>query len=216
MKEAVDTRALTKADLAAIAAIHRAAFPKSAMTMLGSQAIMRYYAWQFDGPHDLYAIGTAQQERLVGFCFAGTFRGAISGFVQKNRLFLALLLVYKPWLLANPIYRQKLGAGIAALRRRRATPTPQPRPSEQAPESAPHDHEAHFGILSVAVDPTMQGYGIGKILIDAVEREARARQFQRVRLSVSEENNQAIAFYQRCGWQISHSWEGQVKMFKSL
>lgn len=71
-------------DLPAVAAIHVAAFPDSALTALGVEAVRRYYAWQLDGPHEVFALGvdavqydndgTIANKQLIGYCFAGGFR----------------------------------------------------------------------------------------------------------------------------------------------
>lgn len=34
-----------------VAGVHVAAFPSSALTRLGSEAVRRYYLWQIEGPH---------------------------------------------------------------------------------------------------------------------------------------------------------------------
>ncbi len=76
------TRNLEAADLPALVEIHKAAFPDSALTRLGREAIRRYYEWQLIGPHDVVALGARQGPDLVGFCFGGTFRGATVGWVE--------------------------------------------------------------------------------------------------------------------------------------
>ena len=41
-------------DLPAVASVHMAAFPKSALTMLGTEAVRRYYEWQLWARMSLY------------------------------------------------------------------------------------------------------------------------------------------------------------------
>lgn len=77
------TKSLTTSDLPHIVRVHRAAFPDSALTKLGSEAVRRYYLWLLIGPHDAVNVGAFDLENvLVGFCFGGKFRGALSGFLQ--------------------------------------------------------------------------------------------------------------------------------------
>lgn len=206
-KHTVKIRPLTLADLSGIVAVHQAAFPGSAITRLGPEAVRRYYAWQLTGPHDSQNIGAFVDGRLVGFCFGGTFRGALSGYLRENRIFLATRLLVRPWLLADPIFRNRIVRGVQALRRfGRTRSNAHSHPvTEQRPSS--------FGILSIAVDPQLQGAGVGQVLMVAAEEEARRRGCEQMNLSVSTENQQAIRFYERGGWTRTmrgDKWDGHM------
>jgi ribosomal protein S18 acetylase RimI-like enzyme len=70
-----------------------------------------------------------------------------------------------------------------------------------------------FGILSIAVDPRRQGIGAGKSLIAYCEASAFQRGFEQMHLTVEPENRQAIAFYERLGWEKaleSGVWKGRM------
>lgn len=206
MADAVQLRALDPGDLAIVAAIHLRAFPASALTALGKGAVERYYAWQLNGPHDVVALGASIDARLVGFCFGGVFRGALSGFVRANRAFLIRRVLSHPWLLLNPIFRERLGMGIRVsniLRRRRSTPPPA---SAVSPIRS-------FGILAIAVDPALHNRGIGKVLLQEAELRAVRMQFTTMGLSVNADNQQAIGFYERLGWRkepAGAAWAGRM------
>src|SRR3954470_12084088 len=75
-------------DLDAVAALHALAFPDAAMTAFGPEAVRRYYLWLLEGPHDAGLMLAWRGDRLVGFCAAGWFRGAMRGFLRANRLYL--------------------------------------------------------------------------------------------------------------------------------
>ena len=104
-------------DLPAVAVVHGAAFPESALTKLGPRAVGRYYQWLLTGPHEAASLGIWKDGRLVGFCFGGIFRGALSGFVGNNRWYLAGRVLTHPWLVANPIFRDRLRIGLKGLKR---------------------------------------------------------------------------------------------------
>lgn len=54
---------------------------------------------------------------MLGFYFGGIFRGALSGFVQKNRKFLVLQVLRRPWLIfTNSIYRDRLRVGMRVVK----------------------------------------------------------------------------------------------------
>ena len=50
-------RALTGNDLRRVTAMHQRAFPNSALTLLGSGAVERYYGWLTHGAHDAVCLG---------------------------------------------------------------------------------------------------------------------------------------------------------------
>lgn len=198
---------LTEAELSAVAAIHLAAFPESALTKLGHGAVERYYEWQLTGPHECVALGARLDGRLAGFCFAGVFRGALGGFLRRNRIYLAGQVLLRPWLLGNPLFRERLGAGWKSLRRAmRRTPSRLPSVPGQATERA-------FGILAIAVDPLCGRAGVGRCLMSETEKEAVGRGFATMSLSVNADNTAAIRFYEKLHWKPvlkEGSWSGQM------
>src|SRR4051794_28874673 len=122
MSSEIQIGTLAKYNLPNVAALHMRAFPGSALAALGTDAVRRYYAWQLDGPHDVVALGAKRGDKLVGFCFGGVFRGALSGFVQANRGFLVRRVLTHPWLVVNPIFRDRLALGVRSLRQFRKKP----------------------------------------------------------------------------------------------
>lgn len=182
-------KGLSVSDLDGIARIHQAAFPKSALGQLGKEAVIRYYRWQLQGPHDAVALGAFSEENLAGFCFAGIFRGSLSGFLRNNRGFLIRRVITHPWLVATPLFRDRLMAAGSILMRH-STPAV---PVAVAPQKS-------FGVLSLAVDPQRQGSGAGRQLMLEVERIALEQGFLNMHLTVAVENMQAIRFYEKMSW----------------
>ena len=202
----ISIRALTKADLPQIVTVHRAAFHSSAITRAGAEAVRRYYAWLFDGPHDGYAIGAFQGEELMGFCFGGRYRGALSGYLRKHRVFLISRILMRPWLLADSFFVSRMFAAGNALRRFGWS---RPKADTQMQQQQPS-----FAILSIATHPQAQRTGIGRALLEEAKQEAQSRGFARMHLSVSPENGKAIRFYEREGWQKvdeEGTWKGQMQ-----
>ncbi len=202
---------ITETDLPAVARVHLASFPESALTKLGQGAVERYYRWQLLGPHDCTALGVWTGHRLVGFCFGGVFRGALGGFVQENRFYLAGQVLRRPWLLSNPIFRDRLKSGWTSLRRimRRNRPVP-----SSAQQKVKVEKVQCFGILSIAVHPGHAGSGLGQLLMQEAERVAREKGFEAMDLSVHPDNVVAVRFYERLKWEkVSQkgSWQGVMK-----
>ena len=196
-------RSLEVSDLPSIVLVHCAAFAGSGLTLLGAEAVRRYYLWQLTGPHDALALGAFRNDQLGGFCFGGLFRGAMTGFLRRNRMYLAARLLTRPWLMGNPIVRDRVRQAGLLLGSR-------PRPTSVA---ASHATTLSFGILSIAVDPTHRQHGIGRQLMQEMERHARARGFTRMNLSVEPANTGAVRFYERLGWAkvpAGEGWDGTM------
>ncbi len=201
-------RELRGDDLQAVARVHMAAFPSSALTRLGLDAVSRYYRWQLEGPHESVRLAAVIDSTLAGFCIAGRFQGALSGFLARNWYRLTLALLLKPWLLVDPSVRQKVAQALRSL----GILTRDPRPREEMPPAG-----KDFGILVVAVDPRFRRRGVGRRLMDVVEHVARGRGYARMHLSVDSGNAEAVHFYEALGWEKSVAdgvWTGH--MYKAL
>lgn len=196
-------------DLPRVAAIHLAAFTDSQLALLGPAVLERYYRWQFLGPHQSRAFGVWHDGELVGFVFAGRYRGAVQGFLRRNWLPLGLTLARHPGSLAGTRFRGRLreGIGVAAGRFRSGPGTGSSGPPPPSSTSA--------GVLSIAVHPTWAGRGVARDLLRAAERDAAERGFDRMHLTVAVDNDRAIAFYEREGWvraaNRDGSWSGAMR-----
>lgn len=194
---------ISLADLPAIAAAHRRAFPGSFLTALGAGAVERYYRWQMEGPHDSVGVAAFVGGRLAGFCFAGVFRGAMSGFLRKYRAYLAVQTLLRGGLLWKAEFRARLAQGVRLLIGRRTASTA---PPERTAEP--------FGILSIGVEPACQGLGVGGRLMQACEQIARERGFLDMELTVATGNRQAVRFYENAGWErvaAGGVWTGRMR-----
>ena len=190
-------------DLQSVAEIHVKAFPESALAWLGLEAVRRYYEWQITGPHNHEFIGVWRQRNLLGFAVAGISRGAMSGFVRQNAGFLFGRVLMRPWLICGSRFRGRLKLALRSFSRKKANPQPTPAP---APVRS-------FGVLAIAVDPACQGQGVGKLLVNHLEKTATERGFERMHLTVAANNHRAISFYERLGWgKVSGcgAWAGRM------
>jgi ribosomal protein S18 acetylase RimI-like enzyme len=210
----VEVRVLVISDLHAVTQVHFDAFPDSALTKLGFEAVRRYYEWQMLGPHCTVSIGAFSQNELIGFCFGGVFRGALSGFIQKNRIFLIARVLTHPWLLLNPLFRTRLKVGTQSLLRIfKFSTKPLVVPTSVV---TPAEEKAAFGILSIAVSPKAQGSGTAVKLMQYSEDIAIERGFTEMSLTVHPTNFRAIGFYEKMDWEkifSSGKWEGHMRKF---
>jgi ribosomal protein S18 acetylase RimI-like enzyme len=198
----IPVRALGGHEVDSIARAHRQAFPSSALSSLGDEAVRRYYEWQLTGPHDAVALGTFDAGELVGFCVAGVFRGALSGYLRANATYIVRSLATHPKLLASAVVRGRLRHGVrGVVRAGRRRPT-----SGTTPPA--------FGILVVGVVPDHRRRGVGGALIRAAEEVAIQRGFDTMRLTVAVDNEPAISFYEAAGWTRTPpvgQWSGAME-----
>ncbi len=191
--------------LCAVAVVHQKAFPGSALTRLGPEAVRRYYEWQLTGPHEHRFIGALAGDKLLGFAVGGKSRGALSGFVHRNKYYLMCRLLLNPQVLFTEHGQKAILSALRALRRG---------PQKTSVSAKPDEGRKSFGIQVIAVDPALQGKGVGKLLMGEMERVARARGYARMHLTVNLKNTQAIAFYERIGWIRSQEvsvWEQRME-----
>lgn len=200
----ITLRPLTEKDLPDVARVHCAAFPKELLTMLGMEAVRRYYLWQLIGPHDIIALGAYREEELAGYCFAGVFRGAISGFLRRHRLYLMRCALLRPRTILHPKSLNRLRLFLRTLR---------PTKSPASKTTTSPVTLRRFGILAIAVHPSCQGGGVGKTLMREVELAAKSQGFQVISLTVDPSNTQAIRFYESLGYNrniTDTGWQGSM------
>ena len=70
----------------------------------------------------------------------------------------------------------------------------------------------NFYLLAIAVDEELRGKGIGSILIDSIEEQARANGATRLTLDVSANNEGARHFYDRHGFAVESQWPKRLHL----
>ncbi len=195
---------LSVTDLPAIARVHVEAFPGSSTTRLGKEAVRRYYEWQFVGPHKAHYFGAWADGQLAGFCFCGRFRGALTGYVNSHKWYLAWCMATRPWLILHEDVRSAVRTSFRLLGRRRA--------GGGIVEGVASRRS--FGILAIAVAPNCQRLGLGGRLMSEAEKTAESLGCDTLGLTVSPENAPAIEFYQKLGWvpvSDGGAWRGRME-----
>lgn len=187
-------RPLSPADLPSVADIHLAAFPAAAISRMGREAARRFYESLLRGPHDAVGFGAVDEnDQLVGYCFAGVWEHAEEFYLRQNVLYLVGRVALRPWLLLHPYFVNRVWLALRLL-----VPVV---PLRNTYALLHEDGADRFGIQSVAVHPDAQGRGAAKELLQASAEVARQRGFRTMELSVHVDNAQAIAVYERLGWQ---------------
>ena len=199
---------LTRSDIHAVARIHMKAFDDSALTHLGLEPVMKYYHYLLTFQNKNFNIGCFDHNNsLLGFCFSGMYSGSLSGFLNQNRSFLRNWIMLHPWKIFNPLILNRIKIALRIYSK-----------PFVARNNIPPSQITSFGILSIAVDPDSQGSGFGKIIMEAVEQQARDSGVLHLHLTVHQNNMKAVQFYEKCGWQkvINNIGEWDGRMAKQL
>lgn len=73
-----------------------------------------------------------------------------------------------------------------------------------------YDEEPFIKIQKIYVLSSAQGKGIGTLLIDEVLKTAKANKADRIKLNVNRDNNRAINFYKRNGFNIEKEEDNDI------
>jgi ribosomal protein S18 acetylase RimI-like enzyme len=208
---------LKLSDAAELAHLHQRCFEDYFLTELGTAFLKRSYAEysRHDLDYGIVARSSADGE-LVGFV-AGTAdaQAHFRSFYRRNLPVLAAIVCWK--LLTNRTVRSRirermthvraaLRAMIPGVKRPAATPISDQGPKTQCP----------LRLLTIAVAPEARGTGAAGQVMRAFEDKVRAAGHRRVGLSVLPDNARAIAFYKKCGWDVTYSSKAGVWFEKGL
>jgi GNAT superfamily N-acetyltransferase len=66
------------------------------------------------------------------------------------------------------------------------------------------DHDGYLLLDNVAVAPTVQGSGVGALLLELAEQQARRRGYGEIRLYTNEAMTENLTYYPRRGYRETH------------
>ncbi len=209
MKDNISIKKINSTDIQEISLIHIASFKKSLLTHLGINIVKQYYEWQLMSSDKVYPYGVFLNQKLVGYCFGGSFRVALGGFLLRNKNVICYSLIKRPWVLLKPIFIKKIIKGITVLVRFMKI-------KKNEEETLLSKKRKNFGILAIATNPDFRGEGFGKILMKYSEKIAQKKSYNKIQLSVSPKNVNAINFYLNLGYKkVNHSredlWDGNME-----
>jgi hypothetical protein len=201
----IDIRRMDGGEIDRIVEIHLASFPKTALSQLGPETVRRYYEWLLFGPHDVVPLGAYSGDELIGYTVGGLFRGATGGFVRKHRWYLMRRIVFRPWLLGDSLFRDRVTSGFRILLR----------PIFPLPASPPDrtPYEKQFGLLVTAVHPNHRGNSVF-LLVKEAEQAARELRFEEVVFTIDPKNTRLAQMYDWLGYEKypdREHWHGEYR-----
>jgi len=181
-------RRATPGDVPEIARIHRQAFVDSFLARMGASFLCAYYRSVLEHDGGIMLVHEAP---------AG-IDGFVSGFVRPESFY--TLLKRSKWALAKPLaaafirHPSLLGRIFYNVRR----------VAIRSPRTIPEGCE----LSSIAVDPSAQKSGVGKLLVNAFIDQAWRDGAASVYLTTDASENAAVnRFYQRLGFELRERFE---------
>lgn len=199
-------RELHEDDANEVAAVHERCFEGYFLTQLGRAFLRRYYAsfCRHDSAYGVIARDR-ENERVAAFV-VGTADTQAHFRVFYRRNMLSLLLSVPVKFVTNPIIRRQLLSRTSHIKTAALSLVPglKRRPSKPIGDRGP-DNQYPLRLLSIAAAPEYRGSGAADLVSDRFEQFLRADGHKRVGLSVHADNRRAIAFYEKQGWELTHS-----------
>lgn len=184
---AVILDAMTHADVRPLARLHRAAFPGFFLSTLGESFLVQFY-------RGFLADETAVS--VVARGLDGSVQGAVVGTTEPVDFFGRLLRKRWPgFVLASAravVARPKAATRLVRAVHYRGNPSAPP----------------HGALLSsICVDPSAQGAGVGRQLVDEWTRHVAERGCRSAFLTTDADDNHAVnSFYQTRGWVLTDNY----------
>lgn len=211
----MEIRLSTLSDLEQIAQCHKAAFPESLSSKLGSAFRMKMLSWYIIDERGIL-FHVLENDIIVGYCGGVITKnpglpGAATSITQFSfRAFLKSFLI-RPWLILHPenisrfpfIFRNIL-MKIRVKKGINKTHTTQ------------DNFQTFWGLVVIGVNPKCHGKGFGSALLQEFERLARIDKVDEISLSVKKENTKAINSYKANGWQVNSTNSDSLNLMKKL
>ncbi|NLE57010.1 MAG: GNAT family N-acetyltransferase [Planctomycetes bacterium] len=197
------------------ARLHARCFPGYFLTHLGPTFLRRFYAEFCHYSYGLVARRVTDG-KIVGLVAGWTSsRLHCRRFYRRNLPLLLPLVLYR--FVIDPVIRRQVGTRMWHVKCALTSALPvMRRRKPQVVTGKEPDQLSRAGLLSIAVDPDYQGTGLAGELMREFEDLLRAAGHQAVRLSVFAENERAIAFYRKSGWELVRSSTSSWSFEKTL
>lgn len=188
----VEVKEISIKDINALVIVHKRAFPDFFLTSLGDRFLSLYYKTVKKNNQGIL-LGYYRKEKLLGFCAATMVSTSFhSRLIKENLLdysFIAFrLLFFRPLAIAR-LYKNLVKKG-----------------------SSIKDKGNYAELLSIAVDNSCQGEGIGKKLLNELEKIVIERGGDCLSLTTDfEDNAKAQGFYTSIGYKVFYDFVAYPK-----
>lgn len=200
-------------DISKMGMCYQKAFSKSLATAFGQAYVSRTLMWFLSTDKNFLFHLEDDQGNVIGFC-GGMLndgvhpRGSASEMIQYAFSEGIRSLLRKPWLIFHAEMMSKYGLALRNLKKRFI--------KSPLKTYKPGTVEPFCGLVVIGVDPVYQNKGMGNILLNEFEKRSKESGYNKVKLSVKSDNDQAIRSYEKNGWNKGEQRGSSLSMFKIL
>ena len=193
-----EIRSIQPEDVIALARLHRLVFPDYFLTHMGQRFLERFYH-EFTQPPDNYGLLATRGGTPVGAVIGTADSGAFYNRFYRRNLIIAALALGRG-LMLDPYIRRNFWARASQVPLAVRSLVTRNMSSAQAAEGG--EAEAiPARLLSIGVAPDVRGKGVAVALVTRYCHQLWKDGIGEVGLSVRPDNQRAIAFYEKTGWQ---------------
>jgi ribosomal protein S18 acetylase RimI-like enzyme len=187
-------RAATVADLPDIATVHRAAFPATFSTALGSKFVQKMLDWYLAYPNTFLLCAENEEGKIVsyitGMIYDGSMKtGSSSGMAQHAFNQGVISFLCRPWLVFHPETRKKFKFIWRNIKNR--VKHGNSKKGAAIPKATIPLAERRVGLITMGTLPNLKRNGIGAALLTECEHVAVAHGIYSIYATVNI-NNVAI------------------------
>ncbi len=198
----MNCKELSSKDIDNVVIIHEKAFKDFFLTSLGTDFLKIYYKSAVES-NLCTNLGLFEKNEMIGFAvIANNSKGFNSKLVKENLSnFIGLGI---KMMLTKPMSLIRLFKNFTKS------------------DGNKTDDQGYSELLSIGVDPTVQGRGAGKLLLKEIEVEAKKKGIDKIVLTTDFFNNEsAVAFYKKVGYHIFYDFiaypnRKMYKMYKNI
>lgn len=186
MNNIINIREATEDDISNIVKIHISAFPNFFLTDLGKSFLTQYYGSILKFKDGILLIAE-RENQIQGFCDACYISKDFNKHLIKSNLYGFIKEGFK-LLIKYPNSLKHLYLNLSK-------------------KGDIEDDGQYAELLSIGVRKSEQGLGIGKALIEALEKKLKASNIQKLSLTTDKiSNDKTLAFYSIVGFKIFYEF----------
>lgn len=196
---------MTEADTDDVARAHQACFEGYFLTQLGPAFLRRYYAEFCRHASDYRVVARCRATQHLAAFVVGTSDAQthFRSFYRRNMLVILPIVVLR--FFTNRLVRGKFRQRMAHVKVALGALLPGTgRRGRVSPDDSDRGSHCPVRLLSIAVTPEFRGSGVAAAVGACFEDMLRRDGHKRVGLSVLPDNQRAISFYKKVGWEVTH------------
>ena len=203
----INYRLATKDDLKTISSIHINEFSEYFLTILGEKLVYKFYESYYENQNIL--VVAEKNKKVIGFILGTDNSQARENFFKQNfnKIFWKL---FKEFFKGNKILWKGIGKRLFFIKE--AIIARLSKKSNKASQKVSNSYR----LLSIAIRSEERGNNIAFDMETFFCKQLLENKIKRVGLSVKKDNERAISFYKKCGYDIEKEEETATYFIKNI